>query len=197
MFKFRNGRFVYLAPEHKDNGGTEQPQENQQSAPSAETQNTDTGAEHMIPKSRFDEVNSRLKAMEQAQAKAQAEREEAERKAAEEQGKFRELYEGTTAQLSALKPKAELADKLAERFMKQLKAEVDAWPEEVKALLPAEPTDVIAFEDAVIRARPLAKKLTAPVGGNGPSPKPSAPAGTTKASDDAKLQQSRFIHRQF
>lgn len=179
------------------NQSTEQPQQNQPSAPSAETQNTDTGAEHMIPKSRFDEVNSRLRAMEQAQAKAQAEREEAERKAAEEQGEFRKLYEGTTAQLSALKPKAELADKLAERFMSQLKAEVDAWPEEVKALLPTEPTDVIAFEDAVVRARPLAKKLTAPVGGNGPSPKPSAPAGTSKTSDEAKLSQQRFIQRQF
>lgn len=182
MFKFRNGRFVYLAPEHKDNGGTPEtkPQEDQPSATPAEAKNTDTGAgEHMIPKSRFDELNNKLKAMEEAQAKLQQEREEAERKAAEEQGEYRKLYEQATAKLGELTPKSQMADKLAEMVSAQLKAEVDKWPEEVKALLPTEPTDTLALYEAVNRARPLAAKLTevdnkVPAG-NGRGPKPSGP----------------------
>lgn len=179
MFKFRNGRFVYLAPEHKDNGGTPEPQENQPSATPAEAKNTDTGTGHMIPKSRFDELNNKLKAMEEAQAKLQQEREEAERKAAEEQGEYRKLYEQATAKLGELTPKSQMADKLAEMVNAQLKAEVDKWPEEVKALLPEEPTDTVAFYEAVNRARPLAAKLAEAdnrvPAGNGRGPKPSGP----------------------
>lgn len=181
MFVFRNGRFVHMAPEHKDNGGTnnEQPQENQPSATSAETKTTDTGAEHMIPKSRFDELNKKVKAMEDEQAKLAKEREESERKAAEEKGEYKKLYEQATAKVGELTPKSQMLDKLSEMVSAQLKAEVDKWPEEVKALLPTEPTDVLAFYDAVNRARPLATKLTEAdnkvPAGNGRGPKPSGP----------------------
>ncbi|MCA9981363.1 MAG: hypothetical protein KDD89_11030, partial [Anaerolineales bacterium] len=129
-----------MADEAKETN-SEKPQENQPAATPAGAQNTDTGAgEHMIPKSRFDELNNKLKAMEEAQAKLQQEREEAERKAAEEQGEYRKLYEQATAKLGELTPKSQMADKLAEMVSAQLKAEVDKWPEEVKALLPTEPT---------------------------------------------------------
>ena len=180
MSKFRNGRFVYFAPEHKDNGGTEQPQGDQPSATPAGAENTDTGAgEHMIPKSRFDEVNNKLRAMEEQAAKLQKDREEAERKAAEEQGEYRKLYEQATQKLGELTPKSKALDALSEMVNAQLKAEVDKWPEEVKALLPTEPTDTLVFYEAVNRTRPLAARLaeaeTKVPTGNGRGPKPSGP----------------------
>ena len=182
MFKFRNGRFVHLAPDHKDNGATETTAgETSQDAAPAGAKNTDTGApvEHMIPKTRLDQLNNELKALRAEQAQAQKERDEAARKAAEDQGKFKELYEGAQTQVANLASKAELADKLAEMVAAQLKAEVDGWPEEVKAVLPTDPTDILAFMDAVGKARPLAQKLstapTPPPAGNGRGPKPAGP----------------------
>ena len=182
MFVFRNGRFVF-APDHKDTSApvTEPTQETNQDATPAGAKNTDTGApaEHMVPKSRLDQLNNELKALRAEQAQAQKERDEAARKAAEEQGKFKELYEGAQTQVTTLAPKAELADKLAEMVAAQLKAEVDGWPEEVKAVLPTDPTDILAFMDAVGKARPLAQKLstapTPPPAGNGRGPKPAGP----------------------
>lgn len=155
-------------------------EETSQDAAPAGAKNTDTGAtEHMVPKSRLDQLNNELKALRAEQAQAQKERDEAARKAAEEQGKFKELYEGAQTQVAALAPKAELADKLAEMVAAQLKAEVDGWPEEVKAILPTDPTDILAFMDAVGKARPLAQKLstapTPPPAGNGRGPKPAGP----------------------
>lgn len=177
---------------------TEKPQENQPAATPAGAQNTDTGAgEHMIPKSRFDELNNKLKAMEEQAAKLQQEREEAERKAAEEQGEYRKLYEQATAKVGELTPKSKMLDKLSDMVSAQLKAEVDKWPEEVKALLPEESTDTLAFYEAVNRARPLAQKLTeattqpAPPAGNGRSPKPTGPAGTSKSEEERRLAYQR------
>lgn len=65
-------------------------------APSAETVNTDT-ADHMIPKARFDEVNSRYRELLTQQEQAAKEREAAERKQLEEQNRFKELYEKEVA----------------------------------------------------------------------------------------------------
>jgi len=60
----------------------------------AEAKNTDTAAdEHMIPKSRFDEVNQQLKQLRAEQEKAQREREAAEQQRLEEQNEFKALYE--------------------------------------------------------------------------------------------------------
>jgi len=61
--------------------------------PPAEAQTTDTGQEHMIPKSRFDEINNELKRLKAEQDKAAKAQSEAERKALEEQNKYKELYE--------------------------------------------------------------------------------------------------------
>lgn len=86
----------------------------EQAAPSAETKTTETPAaeteQHMIPKGRFDEVNTKYKALlaEQEQAKTAAEK--ANRKQLEEQNKFKELYE--QEQQKAAQAQAQ-ADKVA------------------------------------------------------------------------------------
>jgi len=55
----------------------------------------------MIPKSRFDEVNTELKRLRADQAKMAKAAEDAQRQAAEEQGKYKELYEAEKAQREA------------------------------------------------------------------------------------------------
>ncbi|MDE1381190.1 hypothetical protein PVN23_21535, partial [Bacillus licheniformis] len=64
----------------------------------------------MIPKTRFDEINSKYKEMadkvaefEAMQAKAKAEAEAKELEAKKEQGKFEELYLNTQKELEAVK----------------------------------------------------------------------------------------------
>lgn len=76
---------------------------------SAETVNTEQTAatqEHMIPKSRFDEVNTELKKLRAEQAKIAKEREQAEATAAAEQGKYKELWEQEQAKSIAAEAKA-------------------------------------------------------------------------------------------
>ena len=67
-------------------------------------------AEHMIPKSRFDEVNQKFKDLQakleeftNEKSKADTERQKAEKKAKEEQGKYEELYKTTSDELPSLR----------------------------------------------------------------------------------------------
>lgn len=70
------------------------------------TQAQNNATEHMIPKSRFDEINTELKQLKTEQARLQKEREAAEQKALAEQGKFKELYEKEKAEREAALAKA-------------------------------------------------------------------------------------------
>lgn len=80
----------------------------------AVAQTTDTGAsEHMIPKARFDELNARAKAAEAELKKLQKAQTDAERKRAEEQGKFEDLYKDTQAKLEAAESAAREAEEKA------------------------------------------------------------------------------------
>lgn len=54
---------------------------------------TEKPADHMIPKARFDEVNSKLKQLLAAQEQVEAERQQADEARLVEQNKFKELYE--------------------------------------------------------------------------------------------------------
>lgn len=80
----------------------------------AVAQTTETGAqEHMIPKSRFDELNARTKAAEAELKKLQKAQGDAERKRAEEQGKFEDLYKEAQAKLEAAESAAQQAEEKA------------------------------------------------------------------------------------
>lgn len=76
--------------------------EQAQADASAATKNTEpTSAEQMIPKSRFDEVNNRLKAIEAESVKAAKAAQDAETKRLAEEGKYKELFEKQQADLLA------------------------------------------------------------------------------------------------
>lgn len=82
------------------------------SAPAQQSTNT----EHMIPKSRFDEVNSKFKEVQAQLDQLLAAKAEDEKRSQEEQGKFKELYEGTNNELSSIKTKYEQTETRAKEL---------------------------------------------------------------------------------
>jgi hypothetical protein len=60
-------------------------------------------AEHMIPKSRFDEINGEYKKLREQLKQFEAERLAAEEAAAKEQGRFQELYEKAQSELEQVR----------------------------------------------------------------------------------------------
>jgi len=162
---------------------------------SAATENTESKPqEQMIPKARFDEVNNALKklqgdAAEQAKAAAKAEEERLAH-----QAEWQKLYEGSKAKVGELTPKAELADKLTEMVTAQYAAEIATWPEQVKAMQPDAEADILTKLAWMSKAKPLAVELMAdktPTPGNGTRPKPAAPAGVAKATEETRSAWSK------
>jgi hypothetical protein len=72
---------------------------------SAETKKAEK--EIVIPKSRFDEVNEKLKLAQKQLSDYEKQRKESELKAQEEQGRYRELYENAQRELEAQKKEVE------------------------------------------------------------------------------------------
>jgi hypothetical protein len=177
-----------------------EPSEQTTATPPAEAQKTETPAEVMIPKARFDEVNNALKklqgdAAEQAKAAAKAEEERLAH-----QAEWQKLYEGSKAKVGELTPKAELADKLTEMVTAQYAAEIATWPEQVKAMQPDAEADILTKLAWMSKAKPLAVELMAdktPTPGNGYRPKPSAPAGTGATEKERGAQQQKFTRANF
>jgi hypothetical protein len=114
--------------------------------------NTEPADERMIPKTRFDEVNNELKRIKAEQAKATKAAEEAQRKAAEEQGEYRKLYEAekasreaAIAEMKAIQVKnlkhqiaadVGLPNGLASRLQGETEEEIKADAEALLATLP-------------------------------------------------------------
>ena len=144
---------------------------------------------HMIPKSRFDEVNEQRKQaqerLEALQAKIAAE----EAKAKEEQGKYKELYEELQREVDALKPVKTRASELEQAIRDSNKARIDQLPESYRALVPEydDPVKTRAWLDAnasVLSAQgPTAPPLD---GGAGASQRP---AGGSKPPKLTALQK--------
>jgi DNA repair exonuclease SbcCD ATPase subunit len=102
----------------------------------AESQKTEQ--EHMIPKSRFDEINSSYKdALKKAEAAEKALKEAQEIRLKEKED-YKALYEQTTSELSELKPKAEQFETYKETMQKLLESQIEEIPEELRALIPDE-----------------------------------------------------------
>ena len=118
------------------------------------TENTETKdgqgkdtAEHMIPKSRFDEVNQKFKDMQakleeftNEKSKAETERQKAEKKAREEQGKYEELYKATNDELGKFKDDHKAASQRVTQLETVIKGMLEARlanvPEDFRDLVP-------------------------------------------------------------
>lgn len=96
--------------------------------PAAEPKNT----EHMIPKSRFDEVNERAKKAEAELAALKQAEKEAEDKRLADQQQYKELAEKREAELEELRAQTEADKKAAEEQAKTAKYEADVIAEAAK-----------------------------------------------------------------
>lgn len=150
-------------------------QKNTPPVPAAEPPKTDPQPEeHMIPKSRFDEVNNRAKEAEAKLAEREAEDAEREKKALEESGKFKELYEKAEAEKKSLTlevvkrdliQEAITSNKLHPRLSKMVQGSNE---EEIKKSL----EDAIAYQAETLEKLKEGKTADDNAGGGG-SKKPA------------------------
>ena len=174
--------------------GTQSGEQQTEATPSA-AQNTDSAeSEHMIPKSRFDEVNRKLRELEAAQAQTAKERAEAERAQMEEQKRYQELYE------SERKRAADYERQAAELREAQRRAAIQSSIRQTAREAGfADPDDAVRFipeaelqadeQGAVANVKQLIDRLakdkpyllasTQPAPGVQPGPKPAGGAAAT------------------
>lgn len=144
---------------------------------SAGSKNTDdeqqqsTSSEHMIPKSRFDEVNRELADMrkwrqEREQADAQAtkkQQQEADKQAAAK-GEFERLAAERQAKIDTLEQQSSdtstRLQALTDAMEKQIKVRAKALPDELQAMIPDD-ADVLTRYELVGKAEQAAAKLVA------------------------------------
>lgn len=98
---------------------------------SAGTENT----EPTIPKSRFDEVNTRMKDAETKLAQIEADRKKAEEETLKAQGQWEKIATEAKSELDTLKPKAEKADQYEAAIKARVDARMKDVPEHIKKLL--------------------------------------------------------------
>jgi hypothetical protein len=149
-------------------------------ASAAEPKNTETAGapdtEKTVPYARFKEINDKLHDLTKAQEAAQEQARQAKEKELAEQQKWQQLAEQRAAEVESLKPKAALADDLSSKLKASILAEIEKWPDEVKAMAPGDEAPVTAWMDWRDKARPLVAQLVetkTPAPGNGRGPKPA------------------------
>ena len=128
--------------------------------PPAEAQNTEPKQDtNMIPKARFDEVNKALRELQ----RQQQEREENERKAADqrakEQGEWQKLAEQREQVVRDLAPKAERASRLETIIATYIDEQSQDFPEELRDFDPG-PNDLEQRWNWMNKGRALAAKLS-------------------------------------
>ena len=103
---------------------------------SAETEKTEK--EHMIPKSRFDEINQRLQDAEKKTKALEKSLQDTEKKRLKEQEDYKALYEGAEGELADLKPKAERLAIYEATLKETLETAIAEIPESKRSLIPSE-----------------------------------------------------------
>lgn len=149
-------------------------------APAGAKNTENQAAEHMIPISRFNEVNDELKALKAKNAAQEAAEAQAAEQRLKEQQRWQELAEQRAAEIEALKPQAQMANDLSAKLRAQIETEIAKWPEQVKAMAPAKDAPITAWLDWVDKARTLVKELESaktPTHGNARGPKAAGSAG--------------------
>lgn len=153
--------------------------ENQVQAPSAGTQNTDSTAEHMIPKSRFDELNREFKALKARLDAEDKAREAAEAQRLKEAGEWKALAERAQAEADAAKAQAETLR--LSMLRKDIAAKVGLPAVLVDRLQGDTPEDIEADAKALLESLP---KPT--VNGVPPTPQPRGASDAVRDEDAKK-----------
>jgi vacuolar-type H+-ATPase subunit I/STV1 len=107
--------------------------------PADSANDTSKQTSHMIPKSRFDEVNQKFKDVQAQLDQILAEKAATEKKAQEEQGKFQELYETTSKEFTQVKTQYESVESRA----KELEGVINSLIETKLSTIPDDYHDLI------------------------------------------------------
>lgn len=180
-----------MAEEQQTQTTEAKPTEQTSATTSAATEKTETPAEHMIPKSRFDAVNEELRKLKASASEQEAAAAKEEEARLARDAEWQKLADSRKAKVDELTPKAELADKLTEMVAAQYDAEIKAWPEQVKAMAPSNEASILTKLEWMQKAKPLAVELMGdktPVPGNSRRPRP---ANQTNAQPPDLAQQRR------
>lgn len=92
--------------------------------------------EHMIPKSRFDDVNQKYKDAEKRLKALEKSAQDAETARLKESEDYKALYEKEQAKVLELQPKADGADSAHATLKEVLEAQIEAIPENKRSLVP-------------------------------------------------------------
>ena len=146
--------------------GTEAPEGLQANSPAvAET------TEHMIPKSRMDELNTRMKAAEAEAARLRVEAQTQRDSELTEQKRYQELAESRGVELEAANAKATKVDALEAVLQQTIDARIEDIPENLRDLVPSHGTaqERLAWlnENAAKLTMPQAPDLDGGKGGKG------------------------------
>ena len=155
MLKEMQGYFY--APDNGDGAGAGDNGNGDNGDPSTGTQNT----EHMIPKSRFDEVNTKMKEFEKELKASKKALEDAQNDRLKEKEEYKELYEKSIKELNELKPIAEQVTTWKETMEALFEAQKAEIPEEMHSLIPEE-MSVKQKLDWIAKNKALLLKPTAP-----------------------------------
>jgi len=107
--------------------------ENVQKEASTETVKSEA---HMIPKTRFDEINQKYKDAEKRYRALEKAAQEAEEKRLKEAEDYKALYEQAQARIAELQPKAESAETAHATLKEVLAAQIETIPENRRSLVP-------------------------------------------------------------
>ena len=117
----------------------------QTQAPEATKTEAPKQDENMIPKSRFDEVNSKYKELAEKVQAFETAKQEAERQEQEKKGEFEKLYREKESELTKyqkdLESISERAKTLEERFSKMVESKVETIDEDYRDLIPSNLTN--------------------------------------------------------
>lgn len=92
--------------------------------------------ENMIPKTRFDEVNSKFKEVQEQLNALLKEREDKELEQKQKNGEFEELYKSTLSEVETLKQSQERAQALEGLISEMVDAKLSEIPEELHEIIP-------------------------------------------------------------
>lgn len=153
---------------------------NDQNNPSAGTKNTENkdgqqpapgqDKEHMIPKTRFDEINSKFKETQKKLDELLTEREEADRKQKEKQGEFEDLYNKAKSEIDKFKGESKTMKDRVEALEGVinglLEVKLEGVPEEYRDLIPDNltPEQKLAWLNNAEKKGLFGKKQETPVG---------------------------------
>ena len=145
-------------------------------------------SEHMIPKSRLDEVLESNRKLQEQLTRTEKERQDQLEAQLKEQGKWKEIAEQRANEMAALKPKAEQVEAIEVTLKEVLATQIAELPENLRSLVPDDLTTQQKLswlsKNKALLLKPKAVDIGAGKQGG------SAPEGTTLSPEEMEFAKA-------